>query len=97
MKPIQKVILYGMLPFVLAAGAAHAQGIGRSGTYTMPPDWAMMMDKLTPEQRSQAIDIQEKMMKMDMEHQQAMAQMEMKHAQAMMQLQTQLLDIFKGH
>jgi hypothetical protein len=52
---------------------------------------------MTPGQRSQAIDIQEKMMKMDMEHQQATAQMEMKYAQAMMQLQTELLDIFKGH
>jgi len=97
MKSIRKVLLCGMLPFVLAAGAAHAQGIGRSGTYTMPPNWGMMMDKLTPEQRSQAIDIQEKMMKMDMEHQQASAQMEMKYAQSMMQLQTELLDLFKGH
>jgi hypothetical protein len=51
----------------LATGAAHAQGIGHSGMYTMPPNWGMMMDKLTPEQRSQAIDIQEKMMKLNME------------------------------
>ncbi|MGF6595756.1 hypothetical protein P3T23_000463 [Paraburkholderia sp. GAS448] len=97
MKSIRQMVLCGMLPLVLAAGTAHAQGIGHSGMYTMPPNWGMMMDKLTPEQRSQAIDIQEKMMKMDMEHQQATAQMEMKYAQAMMQLQTELLDIFKGH
>ena len=55
------------------------------------------MDKLTPEQRGQAIDIQEKMMKMDIEHQQAAARMDMKYAQVMMQLQTQLLDVFRGH
>ena len=97
MKSIRRVLLCGMLPFVLAAGAVHAQGIGHSGTYTMPPNWGMMMDRLTPEQRSQAIDIQEKMMKMDMEHQQASAQMEMKYAESMMQLQTELLDLFKGH
>jgi hypothetical protein len=63
----------------------------------MPPNWGMMMDKLTPEQRGQAIDIQEKMMKMDIEHQQAAARMDMKYAQVMMQLQTQLLDVFRGH
>ncbi|MGF6852872.1 hypothetical protein B0G69_2766 [Paraburkholderia sp. RAU2J] len=57
----------------------------------------MMMDKLTPEQRTQAINIQQKMMQMEMDHQDAMSQMEMKHEREMMQLQDQLLDLFKGH
>jgi len=56
-----------------------------------------MMEKLTPEQRTQAITIQQKMMQMEMDHKEAMAQMEMKHEHEMMQMQNQLLDLFKGH
>ncbi|SDF94923.1 hypothetical protein [Paraburkholderia phenazinium] len=97
MKSIRSIIVCGLLPLALLAGSVHAQGIGRSGTYTMPPNWGMMMDKLTPEQRTQAIGIQEKMMQMEMDYQDTMAQMEMKHAHEMMQMQAQLLDLFKGH
>jgi len=97
MKSIRNVILCAMLPLSLAAGLAQAQGIGHNGTYLMPQNYQMMMDKLTPEQRTQAITIQQKMMQMEMEHQEAMSQMEMKHEHEMMQMQNQLLDLFKGH
>ena len=97
MKSIQKIILCAMLPLSLATGFAHAQGIGRAGTYLMPQDYQMMMERLTPEQRTQAITIQQKMMQMEMDHKEAMAQMEMKHEHEMMQMQNQLLDLFKGH
>jgi hypothetical protein len=97
MKTIRKIILCAMVPLSMAAGSAHAQGLGRSGTYLMPQDYHMMMDKLTPEQRTQAINIQQKMMQMEMDHQEAMSQMEMKHEHEMMQMQNQLLDLFKGH
>jgi hypothetical protein len=97
MKSIRAVMMCCMLPLALAAGAAQAQGIGHAGTYLMPPNYSMMMDKLTPEQRTQAIGIQQKMMQMEMEYQDTMAQMEMKHTHEMMQMQNQLLDIFKGH
>ncbi|WP_341317260.1 hypothetical protein WN982_38900 [Paraburkholderia sp. IMGN_8] len=97
MKSIRTIILCGLLPLALAAGSVQAQGIGRAGTYVMPPNYSMMMDKLTPEQRTQAIGIQQKMMQMEMEYQDTMAQMEMKHAHEMMAIQNQLLDLFKGH
>ena len=97
MNSIRKVILCAMLPLALVTGLAHAQGIGHSGTYLMPPNYGMMMDKLTPEQRTQAVNIQQKMMQMEMEHQDAMSHMEMKHEHEMMQMQNQLLDLFKGH
>jgi hypothetical protein len=97
MKSLRKIFLCGAIPLLLAAGSAHAQGIGHSGMYVRPPNWDMMMEKLTPEQRSQAIDIQMKMMKMEMDYEQAKAQMEMKHAAEMMQMQTQLLQLYKGH
>ena len=97
MKSIRAALMCGLLPLALVAGSVQAQGIGRAGTYLMPPEYSMMMDKLTPEQRAQAIGIQQKMMQMDMEFQDTMAQMEMKHAHEMMQMQNQLLDIFKGH
>jgi hypothetical protein len=97
MKTIRKIILCAMFPLSIAAGSVHAEGIGRSGTYLMPQDYQMMMDKLTPEQRTQAINIQQKMMQMEMDHQEAMSQMEMKHERKMMQMQSQLLELFKGH
>jgi len=97
MKSIRAILMCGVLPLALVAGSVQAQGIGRAGTYLMPPEYSMMMDKLSPEQRAQAIGIQQKMMQMDMEYHDTMAQMEMKHAHEMMQMQNQLLDIFKGH
>lgn len=97
MKTIRAAVMCCLLPVVFAVGSAHAQGIGRAGTYLMPPNYSMMMDKLTPEQRTQAIGLQQKLMQMDMEYQDTMAQMEMKHMHEMMQVQNQLLDLFKGH
>ncbi|MFM0395030.1 hypothetical protein [Paraburkholderia phytofirmans] len=97
MKTFRKIILWAMIPLSIVAGSAHAEGIGRSVTYLMPQDYQMMMEKLTPEQRTQAINIQQKMMQMEMDHQEAVSQMEMKHEREMMQLQNQLLDLFKGH
>ena len=97
MKSIRALMMCSLLPLALIAGSVQAQGIGRAGTYLMPPNYGMMMEKLTPEQRTQAIGIEQKMMQMEMEYQDTMAQMEMKHAHEMMQMQNQLLDIFKGH
>ncbi|MBN3822528.1 hypothetical protein G3O00_02705 [Burkholderia sp. Ac-20384] len=101
MNPIRKLMLCGAIPFLLVAGAAQADGggIGRSGTYmSHTSDWTMMMmDKLTPEQRTQAIVIQQKMMAMDMAHNEAMAKMQMQHDKEMMALQSQLLELYKGH
>nr|WKF59827.1 hypothetical protein HUO10_004338 [Paraburkholderia busanensis] len=97
MKSIRAAVMCCLLPIALTAGAAHAQGIGHAGMYLMPPNYSMMIDRLTPEQRTQAITLQQKMMQMDMEYQDAMAQMEMKHTHEMMLVQNQFLDLFKGH
>ncbi|ASL46690.1 hypothetical protein bAD24_III04830 [Burkholderia sp. AD24] len=97
MKSIRAAMVCCLLPLAFVAGSAQAQGIGHAGMYLMPPNYSMMMDKLTPEQRTQAIGIQQKMMQMEMEYQDNVAQMEMKHTHDMMQMQSQLLDIFKGH
>lgn len=101
MNPIRKLMLCGAVPFLLFAGAAQADGggIGRSGAYmSHTSDWPMMMmDKLTPEQRTQAIVIQQKMMSMEMEHNEAMAKLQMQHDKEMMALQSQLLELYKGH
>ena len=62
----------------------------------MPPNWGMM-EKLTPEQRTMAIEIQQKMMQMEAEYQDTLAQMEKKHAHEMMQMESDLLNLYKGH
>ncbi|WP_175971871.1 hypothetical protein [Burkholderia sp. BCC0322] len=101
MNPIQKLMLCAAIPFLLVTGAAQADGggIGRSGTYmSHTSDWPMMMmDKLTPEQRTQAIVIQQKMMAMEIEHNEAMAKMQMQYDREMMSMQNQLLELYKGH
>jgi hypothetical protein len=97
MNSLRKILLCGLLPLAFAAGSVHAQGgIGHSGMYTMPPNWGLM-DKLPPEQRTQAIGIQQKMMQMEMDYQDTVAKMEMKHAHEMMQMQNELLNLYKGH
>lgn len=93
MQVIKKIALYTAVPFLLAIATIPAQASARY----VPPDAGMSMDKLTPEQRTQAIEIKEKLMHMEMEHQEAMAAMETQHAHAMMQLEMQLLDLYKGH
>jgi hypothetical protein len=101
MKNVRNVIACALIPLMCGIGTAHAQGqgIGRSGSYG--PRWdtgiTMSMDKLSPEQRDQVIQIKAKMMQMEMEHQETMTKMEMQFEQTMMQLQKQLLDVFKGH
>lgn len=101
MNLIKKLMLCGAIPFLLVAGAAQADGggIGRSGTYmSHTSDWTvMMLDKLTPEQRAQAIVIQQKMMAMEMEHNESMAKMQMQYDKEMMAMQNQLLELYKGH
>jgi hypothetical protein len=97
MKSIKAAILYVALPLVIAAGTVHAQGIGRAGMYEMPPEFGMSMDNLTPQQRTQVIEIKQKMMAMAAEHHDTMQQMDMKYGHEMMAMQNQLLEIYKGH
>jgi hypothetical protein len=96
MRSIQKIMLCGLLPLALVAGSVHAQGIGHNGTYIMPPNWEMM-NKMSPEQRTKAIEIQQKIGQMEMEYQDTVAQMKMKHAHEMMQMENELLNLYKGH
>jgi hypothetical protein len=96
MRSIRKIMLCGLVPLALAAGSVHAQGIGHNGTYIMPPNWGMM-EKLTPDQRTKAIEIQQKMMQMETEYQDSVAQMEMKHSHEMMQMENELFSLYKGH
>ena len=96
MKLFRNTALCALSALILAAGAANAQGIGRSGTYLMPPNWEMM-NHLPPEQRTKAIELQQKMMQMAAEYNDSIAQMQMKHEHDMMQMQNELLDLFKGH
>jgi hypothetical protein len=101
MKTVRNTLLCAVVPLICALGAPHAeaQGIGRSGTYG--PWWdspiTMSMDKLTAQQRSEVVQIRNRMMQMTMEHEQAMAKMESEFMQTMMDLQKQLLDVFRGH
>lgn len=101
MKTVRNALLCAVVPLVCALGATHAQaqGIGGSGSYG--PWWdspvTMSMDKLTAQQRSEVVQIRNRMMQMTMEHEQAMAKMESEFMQTMMDLQKQLLDVFRGH
>jgi len=101
MKTVRNALLCAVVPLVCALGAPHAQaqGIGRSGSYG--PWWdspvTMSMDKLTAQQRSEVVQIRNRMMQMTMEHEQTMAKMENEFMQTMMDLQKQLLDVFRGH
>ena len=101
MKTVRNTLLCAVVPLVCALGAPHAQaqGIGRSGSYG--PWWdspvTMSMDKLTAQQRSEVVQIRNRMMQMTMEHEQTMAKMENEFMQTMMDLQKQLLDVFRGH
>lgn len=99
MKKLHKVILCAMLPLCFVASAANAggNGIGLSGSYVRPPNWESMMDKLTPEQRTKVIDIEQKMMQMQIEHDDAVAKTESQFQHSMMQMEAQLFDLFRGH
>ncbi|BEU25739.1 hypothetical protein [Paraburkholderia sp. 22B1P] len=55
-----------------------------------------MIDHLPNEQKAKVIEIEQKMMHMEMDYKQAISQMEMRHAQEMMQMETELLNLFKG-
>jgi hypothetical protein len=96
MRSIRKIMLCGLIPLAIAGASVHAQGIGHNGTYIMPPNWGMM-EKLTPDQRTKAIEIQQKMMQMETEYQDSVAQMEMKHSHEMMQMENELFSLYKGH
>lgn len=96
----RKLMMCAMVPLLLAIGtAANAQGIGRSGTYVRPPNAEVVisMDKLTPGQREQFVQIKTKMMQAEMEHEQAVTQMDVKYQLAMMEMQKQLMDLYRGH
>jgi hypothetical protein len=93
MQVIKKIMLCTAVPFLFAIGTAPAH----AGARYVPPDAGMSMDKLTPEQRDQAIEIKEKLMGMEMEYEEALAAMQSKHAHAMMKMEMQLLDLYKGH
>ena len=76
MNPIRKLMLCGAIPFLLVAGAAGrtAAALVAAAPMSHTSDWTMMMmDKLTPEQRTQAIGTQQshrhpaKMMAMEMQ------------------------------
>ncbi|WDD90415.1 hypothetical protein Bsp3421_000254 (plasmid) [Burkholderia sp. FERM BP-3421] len=96
MNTVKGLVSAGMVALCMVTGVAHADGgIGRGGMYG--PDWGMMMEKLTPDQRAQAITIQQKMMQMKMDHEDAMAKMEMDYNHEMMRMQNQLLELYKGH
>jgi TolA-binding protein len=97
MKKVRKLMLCAMLPLCFAATAANAQGIGLSGSYVKPPNWESMMDKLTPEQRAKVIDIEQQMLRMQVDHDDSIAKTEGQYQHAMMQLQDRLFDLFKGH
>ncbi|CAG9242851.1 hypothetical protein [Paraburkholderia caribensis] len=95
MKKLQKALAFGLISSAVFFGSAHAEGIGRSGTYLTPPTWEMI-DHLPNEQKAKVIEIEQKMMHMEMDYKQAISQMEMRHAQEMMQMETELLNLFKG-
>jgi hypothetical protein len=97
MKKVQKMMLYAILPLCFAATVASAQGIGLSGSYVRPPNWESMMEKLTPEQRAKVIDIEQQMLRMQVDHDEEIAKTEGHYQHAMMQLESTLFDIFKGH
>ncbi|HTI16498.1 MAG TPA: hypothetical protein VL598_02405 [Trinickia sp.] len=96
MKQIRIMASGAALTLCFVAGMAHAQTTRPGGMYVAPPNWEML-EKLTPEQRQQAITIQEKMMQMQMQHEDDMAKMEMKYKHDMMQMQSQMLDLYRGH
>jgi hypothetical protein len=96
MTTVSNAIVLALASFAIAAGTAHAEGIGHSGTYLTPPTWEMI-NKLPDEQRAKAMDIEDKMMHMEMDYQQSVSQMEMKHEHDMMQMEAELFDLFKGH
>jgi len=66
--------------------------------YVRPPnaDVVISMDKLSPSQRDQFVQIKTKTMQIEMEHEQAVAQMDMKYQQSMMEMQRQLMELFRG-
>jgi hypothetical protein len=101
MKTVRNAVLCTLIPLMCAVGTAHAQGggIGHNGSYG--PMWdtpvTMSMDKLTPQQRDEVVQIKSRMMQTAMEHEQAMAKMEHDFMQSMMEMQKQLLELFRGH
>lgn len=96
MKLFRNTTLCALSALILAMSTAHAQGIGHSGTYLMPPNWEMM-NHLPPDQRTKAIELEQKMMQMEAEYNDSVTQMRMKHEHDMMQMQNELLNLFKGH
>jgi hypothetical protein len=94
MKKIGNMTFVGLFALLLSANIVHAQGMG-TGQGGYAPNW-QMMEKLTPDKRQQAIEIQQKMMQMQMDRDEKMIQMEMKYRHDMMQMQYQLLDLYKG-
>jgi hypothetical protein len=100
MTSIRKLLVCSMLPFAFAAGtAAHAEGIGRSGTYVRPPNAEMTvaMDTLSPGEREQYAQIESRMMQAQIDHDQAVMQEDIRYRQVMMDMQNQLLKLYRGH
>jgi hypothetical protein len=66
--------------------------------YVRPPnaDVVISMDKLSPSQRDQFVQIKTKTMQIEVEHEQAVAQMDMKYQKSMMEMQRQLMELFPG-
>ena len=95
----RKLMTCALLPLVLAFGAtADAQGIGRSEMSVGPSSTAVVisMDKLTPGQRDQVVQIKSRMMQAQMEDDQAVMQTDAKYQQSMMEMQMQLLALYRG-
>ncbi|WP_395069298.1 hypothetical protein [Paraburkholderia silvatlantica] len=96
MKKASGLIAAGFVSLFMVMAPAHAGGIGHSGTYLTPPTWEMI-NQLPDEQRAKAMDIEAKMMHMEMDYQQSVSQMEMKHEHDMMEMEAQLFDLFRKH